>query len=328
MSQLSFQDFSLSFKVDGKYYSAIRNLNLGIEKGSITALIGESGCGKSAAALSLIGLPAENAKEEGKIIFEGEDLLSLDERAFQRLRGDRIAMIFQEPLTALNPLMKSGEQVLENLRRHSNVSKKEGRKQVLAMLKRTGLHDPERIYSSYPHQLSGGQRQRIMIACAFINHPSLIIADEMTTALDVTVQAEIISLVRKMSREEGTSVLLISHNLALVRNLADTVYIMYSGVIAEEGETREVLTAPLHPYTVALLDSIPSSAKKGSALFSIPGTVPSIEERPESGCPFAPRCSRSEGICFEAFPEKTILRGHSVCCHKVKEAPRLHQDSV
>lgn len=309
-----FENFSLSFKVEGRYYSAIRNLDLSIEKGSITALIGESGCGKSAAALSLIGLSSRNSRAEGRISFEGENLLELSEKQWQRIRGDKIAMIFQEPLTALNPLMRCGDQILENLLRHSTLKKKEGRSEVLKMLRRTGLRDPERIYRSFPHQLSGGQRQRIMIAAAFINHPDLIIADEMTTALDVTVQAEIISLVREMSREEGTSVLLITHNLALVRNLADYIYIMYSGVIAEEGETRTVLSAPLHPYTSGLLEAIPSSARKGRPLASIPGTVPSIEERPQTGCPFAPRCHKATGECKEAFPARSGDEKHSVYC--------------
>lgn len=314
MKCASFEDFSLSFRINGRYYNAIRNLDLSIEKGSITALIGESGCGKSAAALALIGLSSSNSRSEGRILFEGEDLVSIDEKQWQKLRGDKIAMIFQEPLTALNPLMRCGDQVLENLLRHSSLSKKEGRKQVIAMLRRTGLRDPERIYRSFPHQLSGGQRQRIMIAAAFINHPALIIADEMTTALDVTVQAEIISLLRTMSREEGTSVLLITHNLALVRNLADYIYIMYSGVIAEEGETKSVLSAPLHPYTSGLLEAIPSSARKGKPLASIPGTVPSIEERSQNGCPFAPRCHKATSECKEAFPARSGDEKHSVYC--------------
>ena len=311
---VSFNNFSLSFLIEGTSYPALKEVNLEIKKGSVTALIGESGCGKSALALSLIGLPAENSKSEGEIIFKDRDLLTYSEKEWRSIRGDSIAMIFQEPLTALNPLMRCGEQVLENLMRHSKISKKDGKEVVLKMLSRTGLHDVSRIYNSFPHQLSGGQRQRIMIAMAFINHPDLIIADEMTTALDVTVQAEIISLLREMSREVGTSVLLITHNLALVKNIASYIYIMYAGVICEEGEREVVLSSPKHPYTKALLGSIPSKEKRGLPLQSIKGSVPSLESRPQVGCPFAPRCPYSKSICFNSFPKKMGDKEHSLFC--------------
>lgn len=317
MKAVSFENFSLSFRINGSFYPALRNIDLSLEKGAVTALIGESGCGKSAAALSLIGLPASNSRAEGRIIFEGRDLVRTSEKEWQSLRGDRIAMIFQEPLTALNPLMRCGDQILENLRRHSKISRQEGKEKVLSMLRRTGLTEAERIYRSYPHQLSGGQRQRIMIAMAFINSPDLIIADEMTTALDVTVQAEIITLLKKMSAEEGTSVLLITHNLALVRNIASYVYIMYAGCIAEEGRAEKVLSAPGHPYTVGLLGAIPSAEKKGHPLASIPGSVPSIESRPVCGCPFAPRCQYTDERCREEFPSRSGDEEHSLFCfHK------------
>lgn len=317
MDAVSFKNFNLSFRIEGRYYSALRDINLSIDKGSVTALIGESGCGKSALALSLIGLPASNAKSEGEIIFDSADLASTSEKEWQKIRGDRIAMIFQEPLTALNPLMRCGDQVLENLRHHNRISKQEGKARVLSMLRRTGLVEAERIYRSFPHQLSGGQRQRIMIAMAFINKPDLIIADEMTTALDVTVQAEIITLLKQMSREEGTSVLLITHNLALVRNIASYLYIMYAGSIAEEGMTDKVLSTPEHPYTKALLGAIPSALKKGTPLSSIPGWVPSIESRPEQGCPFAPRCQFADEKCRKEFPERSGDSSHSLFCfHK------------
>lgn len=317
MKAVSFENFSLSFRIDGIYYPALRNIDLSIEKGSVTALIGESGCGKSAAALSLIGLPSSNAKAGGSIMFSGRDLVRIGEKEWQSLRGDRISMIFQEPLTALNPLMRCGDQILENLRRHCSISRQEGREKVISMLRRTGLTEAERIYRSYPHQLSGGQRQRIMIAMAFINSPELIIADEMTTALDVTVQAEIITLLKKMSAEEGTSVLLITHNLALVRNIASYVYIMYAGCIAEEGTAGKVLSAPCHPYTAGLLGAIPSALKKGQPLASIPGSVPSIESRPVSGCPFAPRCQHADERCRSEFPARSGDEEHSLFCfHK------------
>lgn len=229
------KNFSLSFVQDKKEYAAVRDVNMEIAPGEIVALIGESGCGKSVTALSMIGLQPENARVSGSIRFGDEELLTLNDREWSFYRGDRISMIFQEPMTALNPLIKVGKQIQENVLLHQKVTGEAAVKQVLEVLKQVGLPDVERIYQSYPHQLSGGQRQRIMIAMAFVNNPDLLIADEPTTALDVTIQAQIMDLMKKMNRERQTAVLLISHDLGVIRDLCSRVYIMYAGRVVESG---------------------------------------------------------------------------------------------
>ena len=260
------------------------------------------------------GRSNERAITSGEILFEGKNIASLSESEWNKIRGERISMIFQEPMTALNPLLPAGSQVLEMVLTHQRVARKEAKEMVLDMFKSVGLADEERIYKSYPHQLSGGQRQRIMIAMALINNPSLLIADEPTTALDVTIQAEIIELIKKMNEEKGTAVLLISHNLSLVKGLTDRSYIMYSGRIVEEGRSDDILSHPIHPYTRGLIASIPNVKNRGRRLYSIPGSVPSLEERSEQGCPFSPRCAICSEHCFSEIPEKRGHDGHTYAC--------------
>ncbi len=314
MSLMSLNGFSLSFCEKGRTLRAVNDISMKVDESEMVALIGESGCGKSATALSLIGLENERAVMSGKVLFKGINLLDLSEKEWLSLRGKEISMIFQEPMTALNPLIKAGKQVLENLMVHSDASRKEGKAIVLDMLESVGLDDAERIYNSYPHQLSGGQRQRIMIALALINNPSLLIADEPTTALDVTIQAEIIDLIRKMNREKKTAVLLISHNLSLVKGLTERSYIMYSGSIVESGMTDEILTSPIHPYTRGLLASVAHQKSRGKRLFSIPGNVPPLEERSSIGCPFAPRCPVAADMCFSIAPAMREEGGRAYAC--------------
>lgn len=319
MNLVEIKDFSLSFNENGKSLKAVNDISLSIKKGEIVALIGESGCGKSATALSLAGLSSPSSQKSGHIYFSEKDLLSLSEKEWREIRGASISMIFQEPMTALNPLMKSGLQIEENLKLHQNLSKKERKEEVIKMLESVGLEDAERIYNSYPHQLSGGQRQRIMIALALINSPSLLIADEPTTALDVTIQAEIIELIKNMNREKGAAVLLISHNLSLVKGMSNRSYIMYSGSIVESGNTDEILSDPIHPYTRALLLSVARPSLRGKRLYSIPGSVPSLEERNNLGCPFAPRCAVSCPSCFKEKPEKRKEDGRMYLCRYSRE---------
>ena len=304
MRLLELKDFSLSFKENGRILNAVKDISLTMEESEMVALIGESGCGKSATALSLMGLENEDAVISGGICFEGHDIAASSEREWKEIRGKRISMIFQEPMTALNPLLKVGRQIMEMLLVHQHLDRKNAKEKVYDMLKSVGLADVERIYRSYPHQLSGGQRQRIMIAMALINSPSLLIADEPTTALDVTIQAEIIDLIKRMNEEKKTAVLLISHNLSLVKGLTRRAYIMYSGEIVEEGLTDDILSRPIHPYTRGLIASIPNARNRGRRLYSIPGVVPSLEERREEGCPFASRCSIAMARCFKEKPEK------------------------
>ena len=284
------KNFSLSFVQDKKEYAAVRDVNMEIAPGEIVALIGESGCGKSVTALSMIGLQPENARVSGSIRFGDEELLTLNDREWSFYRGDRISMIFQEPMTALNPLIKVGKQIQENVLLHQKVTGEAAVKQVLEVLKQVGLPDVERIYQSYPHQLSGGQRQRIMIAMAFVNNPDLLIADEPTTALDVTIQAQIMDLMKKMNRVRQTAVLLISHDLGVIRDLCSRVYIMYAGRVVESGPVEYVLKEPVHPYTRGLAAAIPSAGRRGRELESIPGTVEPLQRRSKKGCPFAGRC--------------------------------------
>ena len=314
MSLLCLKDFTLSFNENGRLLNAVKDISMEIGKSEMVALIGESGCGKSATALSLMGLGNESAICSGHIYFEGDDIIGYDERRWNRIRGKHISMIFQEPSEALNPLLRVGSQIMEMLLLHQDLDRKDAKKRVLEMLESVELADVERIYRSYPHQLSGGQKQRIMIAMALINNPSLLIADEPTTALDVTIQAEIIELIKRMNKEKGTAVLLISHNLSLVKGLTRRSYIMYSGTIVESGETEEILSSPIHPYTRGLIASIPDAGNRGKKLYSIPGAVPSLEERSGKGCPFASRCRICSAMCFSDTPRQREIEGHAYSC--------------
>ena len=309
------RNFTLSFPMDGKLYPAVKHLDLEIREGEMAALIGESGCGKSMSALSVIGLQPETAVIDGEILYDGRNILDFSEKEWSELRGKSISMVFQEPMTALNPLIRVGRQIEENILEHQKVSKREAREKAWAMMRQVGLPDVEALSRAYPHQLSGGQRQRIMIAMAFINNPALLIADEPTTALDVTIQAQIMQLMKKLNRELKTAVLLISHNLGLVRSLCSYVYIMYAGSVVEEGKVEEILTRPMHPYTRGLAAAIPAAGKRGRALEPIPGTVPDLDARPEKGCVFCGRCARSMEICSREDPPCVSIEGRKVFCH-------------
>ena len=266
---LSIESLTVDFDL-GKTCHAVRDTSVCIEPGEMVALVGESGCGKTMTALSAIGLQPRNAKiPQGKILFDGSDLRGLNEEQWNQYRGRNIAMIFQEPMTALNPLMKVGRQIAENARIHGD-SKEVAKKKALEVMRQVGLPDVERLYNEYPHRLSGGMRQRVMIAMALVNQPELLIADEPTTALDVTIQAQIMELIRDMNRKMGTAVLLISHDLGVIRQMCSRVYIMYAGRVVESGETQEVLAHPLHPYTKGLNCLHPLAGKAGPAAFLHP----------------------------------------------------------
>lgn len=332
--KLKLEDFSLSFPENGRLYPAVEDVNIEIRAGEMVALIGESGCGKSVTALSVIGLQPESARLSGSIKLDQRELIGLSMHEWTQIRGKSISMIFQEPMSALNPLICVGKQVLEAVLAHRSVSRSEAKKEVIEMMERVGLADAEKLYKSYPHQLSGGQRQRIMIAMAFINDPQLLIADEPTTALDVTIQAQIMELMRRMNRESRTAVLLISHNLGLVKSLCSRVYIMYAGRIVESGSVEEIMKNPLHPYTKGLIASIPDAKTPGDRLETIPGTVPALEERSGVGCGFCDRCSARMEVCAAKRPERLdIACGQtsaqqdggeehirSVWCHAVRDA--------
>lgn len=317
---LSLEGLTVEFARGGASYPAVKDVTLHVAPGEMVALVGESGCGKTLTALATLGLLPLGARvSRGKILLRGTELGSLDQDQWDRYRGKDLAMIFQEPMTALNPLMKVGRQVGEAARMHG-AGKEEARRRALEAMAQVGLPDPERLYEEYPHQLSGGMRQRVMIAMALINRPRLLVADEPTTALDVTIQAQIMELLQQMNRELGTAVLLISHDLGVVRRLCSRVYLMYAGSLVEWGSTEEVLASPLHPYTKGLLDSIPSWEKRGTPLSSIPGAVPALEERRSQGCPFYDRCPRRREACREK-PLPLAVRGtQGARCVDAKEA--------
>ena len=305
------EQFSIEFEHEKKWYPAVTDLNMHIDAGEMVALIGESGCGKSITALSMMGLQPKDTRLGGHLCLDGEsgsvDLTGLTQKEWMKLRGSEISMIFQEPMTALNPLIKVGKQVRECLLTHQKgISKKEAKSLVLEQLKSVGLPDVEDLYECYPHQLSGGQRQRVMIAMAFINNPALLIADEPTTALDVTIQAQVLELIQEMSRQTGAAVIMITHDLGVVASLCDRINIMYGGRLAETGTDREIFYEPNHPYTKGLLNCINNPEDDDKELTPIPGSPPDLL-KPPAGCPFVDRCNEAMKICKTKMPDETIF---------------------
>lgn len=300
---------------------SVRDVSFSIDKGEILALVGESGSGKSVTSLSIMGLLASNGRiaKGSKIMFDGVNLLDLSERKMQNIRGNSISMIFQEPMTSLNPIFTVGDQILESIQLHTKLSKKEAHEKLLHIMDTVGIPNPAKRIKDYPHQMSGGMRQRIMIAMAMACQPKLLIADEPTTALDVTIQAQILDLIYRMREQFNISVLLITHDLGVVAEAADRVAVMYCGRIVEEGTTSEILTDPKHPYSLGLLKSIPRLDEQSERLFMIPGMVPPPEEVPE-GCAFADRCDHSCDQCRAQLPELLSLGQRKVRCVKYLQA--------
>ncbi|MDY6879401.1 MAG: ABC transporter ATP-binding protein [Thermodesulfobacteriota bacterium] len=283
---------------------AVDGLDYHLGRGETVCVVGESGCGKTVSALAVLGLvPMPPGRiVGGKILFEGRDLLELDEPELQKIRGKRIAMVFQEPLTSLNPVFTIGEQIEEAIKVHMRLDPDEARLRCIQLLDDVGIPRAKDRLKDYPHQLSGGQRQRVMIAMALSCDPDVIIADEPTTALDVTIQAQILDLFKSLQESRSMSVLYITHDLGVVADIADRVYVMYAGVIAEQGKRADIFDNPSHPYTQGLLASLPSRSKRGKRLHSIPGTVPNPAYKPV-GCPFHPRCRLVIDTCKTQFPE-------------------------
>lgn len=308
---LEVQQLTTRFKNDGKQVAVVDGVDFFIRQGETLGVVGESGCGKSVTSLSIMRLLPQNGSSEGHILFAGKDLLALSEKQMQSVRGNEIAMIFQEPMTSLNPLHTVGRQIEEAVLLHRNVSKAEAKKRAIEMLNAVGMPRPEEIYGEYPHQLSGGMRQRVMIAMAMACDPKLIIADEPTTALDVTIQAQILELMQEVKERTGTSIMLITHDLGVVAEMCDRVIVMYAGQVVEEADVETLFADPKHPYTVGLMNSIPELDDEREYLETIPGSVPLAHQMP-AGCRFAPRCNQVMPICHEQAPQLQKL-GEQKC---------------
>ncbi len=323
MPLLDVEDLRVRFASEGGELNAVNGLSFSVDAGETLAIVGESGSGKSVTAMSILRLvKSPPARISGRALFKDQDLFALAEPEMRRIRGNKIGMIFQEPMSSLNPVMAVGAQIAESVRLHQGVSRAQARTRALDLLSRVGIPAPERRMREYPHQLSGGMRQRVMIAIALACNPELLIADEPTTALDVTVQAQILDLMRALKAELGSAIILISHDLGVVAEIADRVIIMYAGRIVEQGTMRRILTAPMHPYTKGLLGAIPQLRAAGCGcetprrrLVEIPGVVPSLRERID-GCAFAPRCAHCTPICLTTPPPTVVTSpDHRVACH-------------
>lgn len=318
---LSVKNLSTEFPVKKGIVKAVEDVSFDVDAGEILAIVGESGSGKSVTSLSVMGLLAEPGHVAGgSMEFEGKDLVHLSERDYRALRGNDMAMIFQEPMTSLNPVYRVGKQIVEAIRTHENVSKKEARERAIDMLRKVGIPSPEKRIDDYPHQMSGGMRQRVMIAMALSCNPKLLIADEPTTALDVTIQAQILDLLRRLRDDTGMAVLLITHDLGVVSETADRVVVMYCGQVVEEAEVRTLFDHPMHPYTLGLLKSIPRLEDDDSKrLYMIKGMVPNPLEMPP-GCHFSDRCDSCMDICREKIPNLVDIDGHKVRCFLYENA--------
>jgi len=317
---VEFKNLHTYFYTDAGVVKAVNGVSFKIRKGETICVVGESGCGKSVTALSLMRLVQFPGKiVSGEIIFNGIDLLKLSAAEMQAINGKRISMIFQEPMTSLNPVFTVGDQISEVLILHEKMSKSEAKKRAIEMIKVVGIPRAEGIYNSHPHELSGGMRQRIMIAMALACNPELLIADEPTTALDVTIQAQILDLLRQVKKEFGTSIMLITHDLGVVAEMADYVVVMYAGKVVEEGPVLEIFKNPRHPYTIGLLKSKPVIDRVQDRLYSIPGNVPNPIELPDM-CYFYDRCENCMEKCKNGFPGMIQLENnHKVACRLYEE---------
>lgn len=316
---LSIKNLTTSFKIDGTYYPAVDGVSLDIKPNEVVALVGESGSGKSATAFSLMKLH-RNARIEGKVEFEGKDLLQYNEKKMNSIRGGEMSMIFQDPMTALNPLMKIKLQIMETLKIHKTKAKSERENYAIELLSKVGIPNAERVGEAFPHELSGGMRQRVVIAIAIANRPRLLIADEPTTALDVTIQAQILDLIRELQEDLNSGVLLITHDLGVVAEMADRVAVMYAGQIVEVAPVRELFKDPKHPYTRSLLNSLPNESQMGSKLHVIEGVVPALNKMERDSCRFAPRIPWIADEAHEHKPElREISPDHYVRCTCYKD---------
>ncbi|TNB46298.1 ABC transporter ATP-binding protein [Martelella lutilitoris] len=317
---LDVRGLTTRFETRSGMVTAVNGVSFSVERGRIMGLVGESGSGKSVTGFSILGLIDEPGKvAAGEVLVDGQDLRALSPDAVRRLRGARVAMVFQDPMMTLNPVLRVGDQMAMAVRVHEKMSKRAAWEKARQTLEIVGIPSPAERLKAYPHQLSGGMRQRVAIAIALLHRPSVIIADEPTTALDVSIQGQILAEVRRLADETGTAIVWVTHDLAVISSLADDICVMYAGRIVERGPAEDVIAAPRHPYTVGLIGSVPSLHEPGTPLPQIPGSTPQLSNLP-SGCPFRPRCPRASDLCTSEPP--TVGEGdHTVSCHHPMEAP-------
>jgi peptide/nickel transport system ATP-binding protein len=315
---LDIQNLEVKFALRTGDITAINNVNLTLDSGEKLGLVGESGAGKSVTGFSIINLISKPGYiSKGKIIFNGDLISSYSDEKMRQIRGNKISMIFQDPMMTLNPVFTIGFQMIETLLAHKDISKKEAKEIALRKLKKVQIPSPEKRLDQYPHELSGGMRQRIIIAIALLTDPQIIIADEPTTALDVTIQAEIMDLLQKLCASDNMALILITHDLAVVSQVTEKIVVMYAGKIIESGPTNEVIKNPKHPYTKGLIRSIPGSIAPGQKLEQIPGMMPTLSEIPP-GCAFNPRCTEKDEICYNTIPKlKETVTKTMVACHMI-----------
>ena len=321
---LEIRDLSVRFKIEGELVTAVDSVSLHVGRGETVALVGESGCGKSMTSLAIMGLVPDIPGKSiaGSIVFEGADLLKKTNREMQAIRGRDVAMIFQEPMTSLNPVFTCGAQIVEAIRKHRKISAASAKDEAIQLLDMVGIPMPQARFGEYPHQMSGGMRQRVMIAMALSSSPKLLIADEPTTALDVTIQAQILDLLRDLQRDLDMAILLITHDLGVVAEMVERVMVMYAGRIVERAPCEALFASPKHPYTSGLLRSLPKLDVKEEELYAIPGTVPTLRDIP-AGCPFHPRCERTMDVCRREVPPRFDLAGaRAVACWLFSEDAR------
>lgn len=329
---LTVDDLHVSFRTDDGEVKAVQGVDIELDKGETLAIVGESGSGKSVTAKSLMRLlPKQNSViKNGQIVYEGKDLLKYSEKKMERIRGSEISMVFQDPMTSLNPTMPIGKQVMEGLKRHQKLGRKEASKKAMELLELVGIPNAKERMKDYPHQFSGGMRQRVVIAIALACNPKVLIADEPSTALDVTIQAQILDLMKGLQKKTGTAILIITHDLGVVANMAQRVAVMYAGEIIETGTVDEIFFEPKHPYTWGLLSSMPKlNSNRAERLQPIPGTPPDLGHLPE-GCPFAARCPHVMEVCRNFSPDRTMVsESHTVSCWLEDErAPQVDMPLV
>jgi len=317
---LDVQGLTTRFATRGAPVTAVNDVSFSVQKGRILGLVGESGSGKSVTGFSIMGLiDAPGEVSAGRILVDGSDLRTLSDEDMRKMRGNRVAMVFQDPMMTLNPVLRVGDQMAMAVRVHRRMSKRDAWEESRKALDTVGIPSPAERLNAYPHQLSGGMRQRVAIAMALLHNPSVIIADEATTALDVSIQGQILAEVRDLADRTGAAIVWITHDLAVVSSLADDICVMYAGKIVERGTAEQVIGQPRHPYTKGLLESIPALHAPGTRLPQIPGSTPQLSRLPQ-GCPFRPRCPRASDICATVPPEVTV-EGQTVLCHHPLEHP-------